>query len=584
FLSTELINFILILLRNVEEFVELLENHQLPRQHVLTRLLVYKDRSECISLRLHRLALYRHIIRTVNAIKDIVLEDPKEEPEEEEEEPEEAQQMDWEEDKDVEPEEAPGMGTILPPPPASPDTEPVADIVGFQTMSAAQETARVENIRLRRELDEAQMSNSLLCMGLRRTQRDLYKMTEGVTKWYGIACTFGEVKSLRVSVDKCYFGTVLGQQASKKHLYLNIINNSILQSISGRGYRGQASLILYPRLNLWVGLQIMLHYEPRVPHYPFNYPTRRLTMEEILAKFIDEGVTTKGGKMTSEATPDKEINETGINKNKPPKFEQDVQEKPHDDGVENKYLRSPLLDTARAMIDVFNRKIKLRVGDDEKEVFSQVKTYFWEEPYAFKLYSDNIMRRCMAGSETLKILAHYHSGSTGGHHSASVTAKKVYESGFDWPSVFKYANEYKRRCDACQRSENISSRNEMPQNNIQLNELAELKDGENTRIYKERTKKWHDSRLRGDTDFKEHFVHYFKDLVIELLGQIREFMTQLFEGIDNLRVEIIKPVPCRAIIVYLNVLHHTGMGHSSCSVAAEKYSSDLSDLYSPHGL
>ncbi|GJY72277.1 reverse transcriptase domain-containing protein [Tanacetum coccineum] len=39
---------------------------------------------------------------------------------------------------------------------------------------------------------------------------------------------------------------------------------------------------------------------------------------------------------------------------------------------------------------------------------------------------------------------------------------------------------------------------------MQLNELAELRDGayENTRIYKEQTKKWHDSRLRGDKDFK----------------------------------------------------------------------------------
>ncbi|GKF50293.1 hypothetical protein Tco_0146760 [Tanacetum coccineum] len=39
---------------------------------------------------------------------------------------------------------------------------------------------------------------------------------------------------------------------------------------------------------------------------------------------------------------------------------------------------------------------------------------------------------------------------------------------------------------------------------MQLNKLAELRDGayENTRIYKEQTKKWHDSRLRGDKDFK----------------------------------------------------------------------------------
>ncbi|GJZ62514.1 reverse transcriptase domain-containing protein [Tanacetum coccineum] len=39
---------------------------------------------------------------------------------------------------------------------------------------------------------------------------------------------------------------------------------------------------------------------------------------------------------------------------------------------------------------------------------------------------------------------------------------------------------------------------------MQLNELTELRDDayENTRIYKEQTKKWHDSRLHGDKDFK----------------------------------------------------------------------------------
>ncbi|GJR09689.1 hypothetical protein Tco_0792341 [Tanacetum coccineum] len=40
---------------------------------------------------------------------------------------------------------------------------------------------------------------------------------------------------------------------------------------------------------------------------------------------------------------------------------------------------------------------------------------------------------------------------------------------------------------------------------MELNELMELRDEayENTRIYKERTKKWHDSRLRGDKNFKK---------------------------------------------------------------------------------
>ncbi|GKB40042.1 reverse transcriptase domain-containing protein [Tanacetum coccineum] len=55
---------------------------------------------------------------------------------------------------------------------------------------------------------------------------------------------------------------------------------------------------------------------------------------------------------------------------------------------------------------------------------------------------------------------------------ASVTGRKVYESGFFWPSIFKDAKDYMMRCDACQRSGNISSRSEMPQNNIQVEAQA----------------------------------------------------------------------------------------------------------------
>ncbi|GJY85882.1 reverse transcriptase domain-containing protein [Tanacetum coccineum] len=137
---------------------------------------------------------------------------------------------------------------------------------------------------------------------------------------------------------------------------------------------------------------------------------------------------------------------------------------------------------------------------------------------------NNVMRICVAGSEILEILAHFHSGPTRGHHSASITGRKVYESGFYWPSIFKDAKDYVMRCNACQQSGNISSEREILQNNIrvsaaknrfmELNELMELRDEayENNQIYKERTKKWHDSRLRGDKDFKAgdkaagHFV------------------------------------------------------------------------------
>ncbi|GJU86329.1 reverse transcriptase domain-containing protein [Tanacetum coccineum] len=86
------------------------------------------------------------------------------------------------------------------------------------------------------------------------------------------------------------------------------------------------------------------------------------------------------------------------------------------------------------------------------------------------LCPNNVMKQCVARSEILEILVHCYSGPTRGHHSASITGRKVYEFRFFWPSIFKDAKDYVMRCDARQRSGNISSRSEMPQNNIQMKE------------------------------------------------------------------------------------------------------------------
>ncbi|GJU84233.1 reverse transcriptase domain-containing protein [Tanacetum coccineum] len=111
--------------------------------------------------------------------------------------------------------------------------------------------------------------------------------------------------------------------------------------------------------------------------------------------------------------------------------------------------------------------------NDEEPWYADFVNYI-DEPYAFRLCPDNVMRRCIAGCETFEILEHCHSGPTGGHHSASVTGRKVYKAGFYWPSIFKDAKDYVMKCDACQKSQNISSQNEMPQNNIQVCEVLDI--------------------------------------------------------------------------------------------------------------
>ncbi|GKC11278.1 reverse transcriptase domain-containing protein [Tanacetum coccineum] len=44
-----------------------------------------------------------------------------------------------------------------------------------------------------------------------------------------------------------------------------------------------------------------------------------------------------------------------------------------------------------------------------------------------------------------------HYGLTGGHHGANYTAKKFFDSGFYWPTIYRDAHDLVTRCDACQR-------------------------------------------------------------------------------------------------------------------------------------
>ncbi|GKE95087.1 reverse transcriptase domain-containing protein, partial [Tanacetum coccineum] len=80
-------------------------------------------------------------------------------------------------------------------------------------------------------------------------------------------------------------------------------------------------------------------------------------------------------------------------------------------------------------------------SQQKKKFFKDVKHYFWDDPYLFKIFADQAIRRCVHSQEAIDILTACHNGPTGGHHGANYTAKKVFDSGFYWPKIYRDAHD-----------------------------------------------------------------------------------------------------------------------------------------------
>ncbi|GJZ27470.1 reverse transcriptase domain-containing protein [Tanacetum coccineum] len=80
----------------------------------------------------------------------------------------------------------------------------------------------------------------------------------------------------------------------------------------------------------------------------------------------------------------------------------------------------------------------------------------------------------ISSGKAIDILKACHEGPTGGHHGANFTAKKVFDAGFFWPTIYQDAHAMIKSCDTCQHQGKISQRDEMPQNAIQVCEIFDV--------------------------------------------------------------------------------------------------------------
>nr|GEY37217.1 reverse transcriptase domain-containing protein [Tanacetum cinerariifolium] len=98
-----------------------------------------------------------------------------------------------------------------------------------------------------------------------------------------------------------------------------------------------------------------------------------------------------------------------------------------------------------------NFVVKRMSSQQKSKFFKDVNHYFWDDPFLFKSCANQVIRRCVHGQEAIGILKACHYRPTEGHHGPSYTAKKVFDSGFYWPTIYRDAQDLVKNCDVFQR-------------------------------------------------------------------------------------------------------------------------------------
>ncbi|GJZ18056.1 hypothetical protein Tco_0554179 [Tanacetum coccineum] len=110
-----------------------------------------------------------------------------------------------------------------------------------------------------------------------------------------------------------------------------------------------------------------------------------------------------------------------------------------------------------------------RIGHRFLGVGSGYHAVIRDDPYLFRICADQMIRRCVYGQEAVDILTACHNGPT---------AKKVFDSGFYWSTVYRDAYDLVTRCDAYQRQE--KSRKKMKCLKMQFKYMRSLTYGAST--------------------------------------------------------------------------------------------------------
>ena len=80
----------------------------------------------------------------------------------------------------------------------------------------------------------------------------------------------------------------------------------------------------------------------------------------------------------------------------------------------------------------------------------KAKQYELINDVPFRRNFDSVLLRCLEKFEAERVLQELHDGPAGGHFGGNTIAHKILHVGYYWPTLFKDAHEYARKCKVCQ--------------------------------------------------------------------------------------------------------------------------------------
>nr|GEY93666.1 reverse transcriptase domain-containing protein [Tanacetum cinerariifolium]GEY94091.1 reverse transcriptase domain-containing protein [Tanacetum cinerariifolium] len=89
-----------------------------------------------------------------------------------------------------------------------------------------------------------------------------------------------------------------------------------------------------------------------------------------------------------------------------------------------------------------NFVVKGMSSQQKNKFFKDVKHYFWDDPFLFKICVDQVIRWCVHGQEAIDILKACHNRPTGGHHGLNYTAKKFAKVMLKYGVTHRLATAY----------------------------------------------------------------------------------------------------------------------------------------------